>query len=91
MSLLRASVVLKFCALALAALFSMGASAQTITAATVPGTSGQVLVLSVAITSGANMDSLAAGEPFRLRLKRDVANDNATGNTQVVMVEIKET
>ena len=31
MSLLRASVVLKFCALALAALFSMGASAQTIT------------------------------------------------------------
>lgn len=67
------------------------ASAQTITAATVPGTSGQVLVLSVAITSGANMDSLAAGEPFRLRLKRDVANDNATGNTQVVMVEIKET
>ena len=31
MSLLRASVVLKFCALAPAALFSMGASAQTIT------------------------------------------------------------
>ncbi|MBK7469819.1 MAG: TRAP transporter substrate-binding protein [Betaproteobacteria bacterium] len=31
MSLLRASVVIKFCALALAALFSMGASAQTIT------------------------------------------------------------
>ncbi len=67
------------------------ASAQTITASTVPGTSGQTLVLNVAITSGANMDSLAAGEQFRLRLKRDVANDSAVGNTQVTLIEIKET
>lgn len=67
------------------------ASAQTVTAATVPGTSGQTLVLNVAISSGANMDSLAAGEQFRLRLKRDVANDNAVGNVQMTMVEVKET
>lgn len=67
------------------------ASAQTVTAATVPGTSGQTLVLNVAISSGANMDSLAAGEQFRIRIKRDTANDNAAGNTQITMVEIKET
>lgn len=67
------------------------ASAQTITATTVPGTSGQTLVLNVAISSGANMDSLAAGEQFRIRIKRDVANDNAVGNVQIASVEIKET
>jgi hypothetical protein len=67
------------------------AGTQTITAATVPGTSGQTLVQNVAISSGANMDSLAAGEQFRLRLKRDVANDSAAGNTQLVMIEVKET
>lgn len=67
------------------------AGAQTITATTVPGTSGQTLVLNVAISSGANMDSLAAGEQFRIRIKRDTANDSAAGNTQITMVEIKET
>jgi len=66
------------------------ATAQTITAATVPGTSGQVLRSSVNISNGADMDSLAAGELFRLRIRRDVANDTATGDAEllcVVMVE----
>lgn len=67
------------------------ASAQTVTATTVPGTSGVVLVLSVAISSGANMDSLAAGEAFRIRIRRDVANDTATGDAELLAVEIKET
>lgn len=59
------------------------ASAQTITATTVPGTSGQILKLSVNISSGANMDSLAAGELFRLKIERDVANDTATGDAEL--------
>lgn len=67
------------------------ATAQTITAATVPGTSGVVLVLNVAITAGANMDSVAAGESFRLRVRRDVTNDTATGDAELLAVEIKET
>lgn len=67
------------------------ASAQTVTAATVPGTSGQTLLQSVAFTSGAQMDSLAAGEQFRIKITRDVANDTAAGDAQLVMVEIKET
>lgn len=67
------------------------ASDVTVTAATVPGTSGQTLVLNAAFTSGAAMDSLAAGEQFRLKIARDVSNDTAVGNVQIVSVEIKET
>jgi hypothetical protein len=66
------------------------ASAQTITATTVPGTSGQILKLSVTITAGANTDNLAAGEAFRLRVRRDVANDNAAGDAEVIRVTVEE-
>jgi hypothetical protein len=67
------------------------ATAQTVTAATVPGTSGHVDILNVAVTNGANMDSIAVGELFRLRVKRDVANDTATGDVELHAVELKET
>jgi hypothetical protein len=66
------------------------ATAQTITATTVPGTSGQILKLSVNIANGADMDSLAAGEAFRLRIRRDVANDTATGDAEVLRVTLEE-
>lgn len=66
------------------------ASAQTITAATVDGTSGNTITLNVAISNGANMDSVAAGEWFRLRLKRDTTNDSATGDAEFIGGEIKE-
>lgn len=67
------------------------ASAQTITAVTVPGTSGFVTITNVAVTNGANMDSIAVGEGFRVRIKRDVANDSAVGDLQLWAVELKET
>lgn len=67
------------------------ASAQTVTAATVPGTSGVVSVTNVAVTNGANMDSIAVGEAFRLRIRRDVANDTAAGDLHLLAVELKET
>lgn len=67
------------------------ASAQTFTATTVPGTSGRPMILSLAISDGANIDSLAAGEKFRIRIKRDVANDNAAGDAELIGVELKET
>lgn len=66
------------------------ATAQTIVATTVPGTSGQILALSVNIANGADMDNLAAGELFRLRLRRDVANDTATGDAEVLAVSMRE-
>ena len=67
------------------------ATAQTITAVTVPGTSGHVDITSVAVTNGANMDSVAVGEVFRLRIRRDVANDTAADDAELLMVELRET
>jgi hypothetical protein len=67
------------------------AAAQTITAQTVPGTSGQILAMSVSVSNGANMDSVAAGEMFRLRVRRDVANDTATGDAELLFVTVRET
>jgi hypothetical protein len=64
---------------------------QTVTAETVDGTSGIFDVSSVAITDGANMDSVVAGDTFRLRVTRDVANDTATGDAELYTIEIKET
>lgn len=66
------------------------ASDQTITAATVSGTSGVLTVTSVTIADGADMDSLAAGELFRIRITRDTANDNAAGLAYLHFVEILE-
>lgn len=66
------------------------ATAQTVTAVTVPGTSGQLLKMSVNISNGANMDSLAAGEMFRLRVRRDVANDTASGDAELLRVMVVE-
>jgi len=67
------------------------ASAQTVTAVTVPGTSGHVDITSVSISNGANMDSIAVGELFRLRIKRDVASDNASGDAELHAIELRET
>ena len=67
------------------------ATDQTITAATVPATSGNVDIMNVAITDGANIDSIAVGEGFRVRVTRDVANDTAADDAELVAVELKET
>jgi hypothetical protein len=67
------------------------ATAQTVTAAAVDGTSGNVKITNVAVTNGANMDSIAVGEAFRVRIRRDVANDTATGDAELLAVELKET
>jgi hypothetical protein len=67
------------------------ATAQTITAATVPATSGNVLIQNVVCTAGATgTDSVAAGEKFRLRVRRDVANDTAAGDAEIHAVVVRE-
>jgi len=58
---------------------------------TVPGTTGLVDVISIAFTDGADMDSVAKGEKFRLKITRDAANDDAAGDAELHMVEIRET
>lgn len=68
------------------------AAAQTANA-TVPGTAGIPVNTDITFTDGAQMDSLAAGEWFRLRVTRDANNgsDNADNNGQLLGVEIRET
>ena len=67
------------------------AAVNSVDNTTVPGTSGLVDIVSVAFTDGADMDSVAVGESFRLKVTRDAASDTATGDAELLKVEIKET
>jgi hypothetical protein len=67
------------------------AAVNSVDNTTVPGTSGNVDVVSVAFTDGADMDSVAAGELFRLKITRDATNDDATGDAELHAIEIRET
>jgi len=68
------------------------ATAQTATGAA-PATDGSTAYTSIAFTSGAQMDSLAVGESFRLKVTRDAADaaDTMTGDAELLMIEIRET
>lgn len=67
------------------------ATEQIITATTVSGTSGISLLTTVTHTAGATgTSSVAAGDAFRLRIRRDVATDTAAGNAEVLAVSVKE-
>ena len=58
---------------------------------TVPGTAGLVDIVNITFTDGADMDSVAVGEAFRLKITRDATNDDATGDAELLSIEIKET
>jgi hypothetical protein len=62
---------------------------------TAASASGEVDYATVAFTDGADMDSIAAGEFFRMTVARDAdgttSTDNMTGDMELVFVEIKET
>lgn len=62
---------------------------------TAPGTSGQVIKVSVAFTAGAQMDSLAAGEAARLKIRRDAdgtsGTDDITTDAELLLVVVRET
>jgi hypothetical protein len=68
------------------------ASAQSVDV-TAPATSGNVKIANIAFTNGAQIDSIAAGEMFRLKVTRDASNvnDDATGDAQLIAIELKET
>ena len=67
------------------------AAANSVDTTTVPGTTGLVDIVNITFTDGADMDSVAVGESFRLKIIRDATNDSATGDAELVKVEIKET
>lgn len=60
-----------------------------------PGTSGRIIKVTVAFTDGAQMDSLAAGELGRLKIRRDAdgtsGTDDITTDAEVLAVVIRET
>jgi dihydroxyacetone kinase len=66
------------------------AAAQSVDDTTVPGTAGNLFVVAVAFTDGAQMDSVGAGDPFRLSVIRDAVSDTATGDAELVAIEIRE-
>ena len=41
--------------------------------------------------TAASTDSAMAGNPSRLRIRRDVANDTMARDAELLMVEVKET
>lgn len=67
------------------------AAVNSVDNTTVPGTTGLVDIVSVAFTNGSDMDSVAAGESFRLKVTRDATNDDAAGDAELYKVEIRET
>ena len=68
------------------------AAVQTVSGTAVTPT-GATIYTSVAFTSGAQMDSLAAGESFRLKVTREASNagDTMAGDAELLRVELKET
>lgn len=69
------------------------ATEQLSAAVTTNGTSGIKNKSTITFTSGANMDSLAAGEPFRLKIARKPADagDTMTGDAEFTEACLKET
>lgn len=72
---------------------SFGTQVIDTTGVAANATSGIQSTTSIALTTGANMDSVVAGDTFRLKITRETgqANDTQAGDAQVVSVEIKET
>jgi hypothetical protein len=62
---------------------------------TAPGTSGQFVKVSITFTSGANMDSLAASEAYRLKIRRDAdgtsGTDDITTDLELLRTIVRET
>lgn len=67
------------------------AAVNSVDNTTVPETSGLVDVVSIAFTDGEDMDSVAAGDLFRIKITRDASSDDATGDAELHAVEIRET
>lgn len=60
---------------------------------TAPATSGTAKAMAIASTNGAQIDSIAVGETFRMKVARKAADaaDTMTGDAELLAVELKET
>ena len=67
------------------------AAVQSVDNTTVPGVAGTVDVVSIAFTNGAQMDSVVAGDYFRIKVTRDGVSDTTAGTAELLKVEVRET
>lgn len=67
------------------------ASVKSVDNTTVPSTSGNVDIVSIGFTNGAEINNTSVGDSFRIKITRDAVSDTATGDAELVAVEIKET
>jgi hypothetical protein len=69
------------------------ATAQASAATAAPATDGFVDIVSITHTDGAQMDSVAVGELFRLKVTRDADNgsDTLAADGELHAIEIRET
>jgi len=58
---------------------------------TVPSTGGNTEVGSVTFTDGADMDSVAAGELFRIKVHCDVSDSDFAGDLELLRLVLRET
>lgn len=66
------------------------AGVQSVDNTPCPSTCGLVTIANVQFTN-AEADSIAVGEGYRIKVTRDAANDDATGDAELRFVEIKDT
>ena len=57
---------------------------------TVPSTSGQIDIATISVSSGAEMDNIVAGDLYRMCITRGATADTATGDAELIAVEIRE-
>ncbi len=62
---------------------------------TAPAGASQPAIDTISIAKGAVMDSVVAGDPFRLKIRRDAngtsQTDSMTGDAELFRVELRET
>ena len=66
------------------------AAVNSVDNTSVPTTAGIKDVVNVTFTDGADMDSIAVGEEFRMKVIRDAASDTATGDAELRKIELQE-
>ena len=67
------------------------ASAVVASADTVEGTARNMNYTTLAMTDGAQIDSVAVGESMTVRVYRDISADNMASDAELHRIEIKET
>jgi hypothetical protein len=69
---------------------SFGAVTQG-TSGTLPSSASFPFLTNTAITKGANMDSVVAGDTYRFKITRSTSTDTSAANASLLSIELRET